>query len=151
MDTQTFEVAARPAKVCVFESPTNPTLRIVDVAAVAAACRKAGTVSLMDSTFGPPALQQPLAMGVDVVMHSATKYLNGHSDVSAGVLAGPAETLDRIWDVGLLTGAGESVYVTQVAKLERPTDVTAFAVSIEPRGGSKSPTGPIVLVGPLKG
>jgi len=53
--------------------------------------------------------------------------------------------------VGLLTGAGESVYVTQVAKLERPTDVTAFAVSIEPRGGSKSPTGPIVLVGPLKG
>ena len=53
--------------------------------------------------------------------------------------------------VGLLTGAGESVYVTQVAKLERPTDVTAFAVSIEPKGGSKSPTGPIVLVGPLKG
>ena len=53
--------------------------------------------------------------------------------------------------VGLLTGAGESVYVTQVAKLEHPTDVTAFAVSIEPKGGSKSPTGPIVLVGPLKG
>src|SRR5207302_9033453 len=47
------EVAARPAKACVFESPTNPTLRIVDVAAVAAACRKAGTVSVMDSAFGP--------------------------------------------------------------------------------------------------
>src|SRR5712671_3123069 len=85
------EVTARPAKVCVFESPTNPTLRIIDIAAVAAACRKAGTVSVMDSTFGPPALQQPLAMGVDVVMHSATKYLNGHSDHLAGVLAGSRE------------------------------------------------------------
>src|SRR5262249_21064539 len=87
------EVAARPAKVCVFESPTNPTLRVVDVAAVASACRKAGTVSVMDSTFGPPALQRPLQLGVDVVMHSATKYLNGHSDHLAGVLAGSVERL----------------------------------------------------------
>jgi len=52
---------------------------------------------------------------------------------------------------GLLAGAGQSVYLTQVAKLERPTGVTAFAVSIEPRGGSKSPTGPIVLVGSVQG
>ena len=90
------EVAARPAKACVFESPTNPTLRIVDVAAVAAACRKAGTVSVMDSTFGPPALQRPLELGVEVVMHSATKYLNGHSDHLAGVLAGSRERLEPL-------------------------------------------------------
>jgi len=90
------EVAARPARACVFESPTNPTLRIVDVAAVAAACRKAGTVSVMDSTFGPPALQRPLELGVDVVMHSATKYLNGHSDHLAGVLAGSVERLGSL-------------------------------------------------------
>src|SRR5712692_5195228 len=90
------EVAARPAKACVFESPTNPTLRIVDLAAVASACRKAGTVSVMDSTFGPPALQRPIEMGVEVVMHSATKYLNGHSDHLAGVLAGSSERLEPL-------------------------------------------------------
>ena len=90
------EVAARPARVCVFESPTNPTLRVVDVAAVAAACRRSGTISLMDSTFGPPALQRPLELGVDVVMHSATKYLNGHSDHLAGVLAGGRDRLEPL-------------------------------------------------------
>ena len=90
------EVAARPARVCVFESPTNPTLRIVDVAAVTSACRKAGTVSVMDSTFGPPALQRPLELGVEVVMHSATKYLNGHSDHLAGVLAGSRERIEPL-------------------------------------------------------
>src|SRR2546426_7275594 len=90
------EVAGRPAKACVFESPTNPTLRIVDAAAVAQACRKAGTVSVIDSTFGPPALQRPLESGVDVVMHSATKYLNGHSDHLAGVLAGSRERIEPL-------------------------------------------------------
>src|SRR6266851_3199632 len=90
------EEAVGPAKVCVFESPTNPTLRVVDVATVASACRKAGTVSVIDSTFGPPALQRPLELAVDVVMHSATKYLNGHSDHLAGVLAGSRARLEPL-------------------------------------------------------
>ena len=75
-------------KLVWFESPINPTLRCVDVAAVAAACRARGVVSVLDNTFASPINQQPLALGVDVVMHSATKYLNGHSDVTAGALAG---------------------------------------------------------------
>jgi cystathionine beta-lyase/cystathionine gamma-synthase len=58
-----------------------------------------------DRTFATPLNQRPADFGIDLVWHSATKYLNGHSDVSAGVLAGPAEILDRIWDVALLTGA----------------------------------------------
>jgi methionine-gamma-lyase len=87
------EVAERPAKLCVFESPTNPTLRIVDVARVAEACRKARTVSVIDSTFGPPVLQRPLELGADLVMHSATKYLNGHSDHLLGALVGSRERL----------------------------------------------------------
>jgi methionine-gamma-lyase len=90
------EVAARPAAACVFESPTNPTLRIVDAAQVAAACQRAGTVSIIDSTFGPPVLQRPLESGVDVVMHSATKYLNGHSDHLLGVLAGSRERMEPL-------------------------------------------------------
>ena len=76
-----------------FESPINPTLRCVDIAAIASACRAHGVISMIDNTFASPVNQQPIPLGVDVVMHSATKYLNGHSDVTAGVLAGSADLL----------------------------------------------------------
>src|SRR5262245_647742 len=79
-----------------FESPINPTLRCVDVKALAGACRRRGVISIIDNTFATPINQQPLALGVDVVMHSVTKYLNGHSDVTAGALAGPAKIMDEI-------------------------------------------------------
>ncbi|MGE5815368.1 MAG: trans-sulfuration enzyme family protein [Acidobacteriota bacterium] len=78
-----------------FESPINPTLRCVDIASVAGACRARGVLSVLDNTFASPINQRPLALGVDLVMHSATKYLNGHSDVTAGVLAGSAELVGR--------------------------------------------------------
>ena len=81
-----------------FESPINPTLRCVDIAAVARACRSRRVLCVMDNTFASPINQQPIAVGVDVVMHSATKYLNGHSDVTAGVLAGSQRLID-----GMLT------------------------------------------------
>jgi cystathionine beta-lyase/cystathionine gamma-synthase len=73
-----------------FESPNNPTLRCVDIRAVAAACRARGVISVIDNTFATPINQRPIEHGVDLVMESATKYLNGHSDVTAGVLAGSA-------------------------------------------------------------
>ena len=79
-----------------FESPINPTLRCVDIAAVAAACRARGVMSVIDNTFASPVNQQPLSLGIDMVMHSATKYLNGHSDVTAGVLAGSAALLEPV-------------------------------------------------------
>ena len=83
-------------KVLWFESPINPTLRCVDIAAIAAACRARNVISIIDSTFASPLNQQPLAMGVDIVMHSVTKYINGHSDVTAGALAGPARLMKDI-------------------------------------------------------
>jgi cystathionine beta-lyase/cystathionine gamma-synthase len=79
-----------------FESPNNPTLRCVDIAAVAAACRARGVLSAIDNTFATPINQQPIVQGVDLVMHSATKYLNGHADVTAGALAGSAASIERI-------------------------------------------------------
>jgi cystathionine beta-lyase/cystathionine gamma-synthase len=85
-------------KLVWFESPINPTLRCVDVAAVGRACRARGVISVIDNTFASPINQQPLALGVDLVMHSATKYLNGHSDVTAGALAGPSRLIDPILD-----------------------------------------------------
>jgi cystathionine beta-lyase/cystathionine gamma-synthase len=81
-----------------FESPINPTLRCVDIAAVGAACRARGVISVIDNTFASPINQQPIALGIDVVMHSATKYLNGHSDVTAGALAGRADLMARVLD-----------------------------------------------------
>ncbi len=69
------------------ESPTNPSLRIVDLAASAAAARAAGALAVVDGTFATPALQRPLELGCDVVVHSGTKYLGGHGDVTAGAVA----------------------------------------------------------------
>jgi cystathionine beta-lyase/cystathionine gamma-synthase len=92
-------VLSSRTKVLWFESPINPTLRCVDVAQVAAACRARNVLSIIDNTFASPINQQPIALGVDVVMHSATKYLNGHSDVTAGVLAGKAAIIDQMLTV----------------------------------------------------
>jgi cystathionine gamma-synthase/methionine-gamma-lyase len=79
---------AEPADLLVFETPVNPTLRIVDVRAVADRCRRANVRTVLDGTFAPPPVQRALALGVDLVLHSATKYFGGHSDVLAGVVAG---------------------------------------------------------------
>jgi cystathionine beta-lyase/cystathionine gamma-synthase len=79
--------AIRPnTKMVVFETPTNPNIRIVDIAAVVAIAKEAGIVTVFDNTFASPALQNPLDLGVDVVVHSTTKYISGHSDVIGGAL-----------------------------------------------------------------
>jgi cystathionine gamma-synthase len=82
----------RPASVVWVETPTNPLLSIVDITAVAQLCAEAGALLVVDNTFASPYLQNPLALGADVVVHSATKYLGGHSDVLGGalVVADPA-------------------------------------------------------------
>ena len=75
-------------RVLWFESPTNPTLRCVDIRIVADACRARGVLSVIDNTFASPINQRPLDLGVDLAMQSATKYLNGHSDVTGGSVSG---------------------------------------------------------------
>jgi cystathionine beta-lyase/cystathionine gamma-synthase len=97
-------VLSDATKLVWFESPINPTLRCVDVAAVAAACRARGVISVLDNTFATPLNQRPIALGVDLVMHSATKYLNGHSDVTAGALAGPSRLVQPIEKTRRLVG-----------------------------------------------
>ena len=91
-------------RVVWFESPINPTLRCVDIATVAKACRRVGAISIVDNTFASPVNQQPLRLGVDLVMHSATKYLNGHSDVTAGALIGSRELVERLQPARKLFG-----------------------------------------------
>ncbi|HEU4612318.1 MAG TPA: cystathionine gamma-synthase [Kofleriaceae bacterium] len=81
------EAAIRPAtKLVWLETPTNPMLKLVDIAAVAAVCKAKGLVLAVDNTFMTPYFQRPLELGADVVAHSMTKYLNGHSDVIGGAL-----------------------------------------------------------------
>jgi cystathionine beta-lyase/cystathionine gamma-synthase len=92
-------VLSSGTKVLWFESPINPTLRCVDVAKIASACRARKVTSIIDNTFASPINQQPIPLGVDLVMHSATKYLNGHSDVTAGVLAGSTALIDQMLKV----------------------------------------------------
>jgi cystathionine gamma-synthase len=79
-------LAAAPASVVWVETPTNPLLSIVDITALAEVCRDAGALLVVDNTFASPYLQNPLALGADVVVHSTTKYLGGHSDVIGGAL-----------------------------------------------------------------
>lgn len=79
------------------ETPTNPTLKLVDIATVAEQAHRHGALLAVDSTFATPLNQQPLALGADIVVHSATKYLGGHSDLTAGVVMGSATLLDPIW------------------------------------------------------
>lgn len=87
-----------------FESPINPTLRCVDVRAVSAACRKAGVLSAIDNTFASPINQPVLSMGIDLSMQSCTKYLNGHSDVTGGVLSGSSALMAPIAKMRRLLG-----------------------------------------------
>jgi cystathionine beta-lyase/cystathionine gamma-synthase len=91
-------------RVLWFESPINPTARCVDVRRAAEACRGRGVVSVIDNTFASPINQQPLRLGIDLVMHSATKYLGGHSDVTGGAVAGSAELVASIARVRRLLG-----------------------------------------------
>lgn len=91
-------------KMVWFESPINPTLRVIDVRAVASACRAAGVLSVIDNTFASAINQPVLAMGVDLSVQSVTKYLNGHSDVTGGVLSGRAGLIGRLAKTRRLLG-----------------------------------------------
>jgi cystathionine gamma-synthase len=106
---------SRPALVWI-ETPSNPLLRIVDIAAVAGAAHAVGAVVVADNTFLSPVWQRPLALGADVVLHSTTKYINGHSDVVGGaVIAARADLHERLaWWANCIgvTGAPFDSYLT---------------------------------------
>lgn len=80
-----------------FETPTNPTLEVLDIRAIADIAHARSALVTVDNTFASPVNQQPLALGADLVVHSATKYLGGHSDLTAGALMGPKALLDPVW------------------------------------------------------
>ncbi|AUD03697.1 cystathionine gamma-synthase family protein [Spirosoma pollinicola] len=102
------EIEAEVAKGCdvlYLETPTNPTLKVVDIARLAAAAKKVGAVTVVDNTFATPINQNPLALGADLVVHSATKFLGGHSDAMGGVLCGTKELVEKVFQFREINGA----------------------------------------------
>ena len=99
-DIESLKAAMRPETRMIWvETPTNPMLKIVDIAAVAAVAREHGALLVVDNTFASPMLQRPLELGADIVVHSATKFLNGHSDMVGGiaVVGDNQELAERLW------------------------------------------------------
>ena len=108
VDTTEYEQHARAirpnTKLLYLESPTNPTLRVVDFKKVAELAKQNKLISMIDSTFGTPINQRPAEFGIDLIMHSGTKYLGGHSDLICGVVAGRQELIDKIWETRTTLG-----------------------------------------------
>ena len=101
-----FEQALRPQTRLVFvETPVNPTLALTDLEGVAALARTRGILTVADNTFASPLNQQPRRHGIDLVVHSATKVLGGHHDLTAGVVLGDAALVERVWDTAIVLGA----------------------------------------------
>src|ERR1700726_5328876 len=116
-DAAALRAALEPgAKLVWIETPSNPLLRVVDIRAIADAAHAAGALVVVDNTFLSPIWQQPLALGADMVMHSTTKYLNGHSDVVGGaVIAATAELVQNLawWSNAIgVTGAPFDSFMT---------------------------------------
>jgi len=100
-----FAARLRPeTKVIYVESPSNPLLRVVDLAATGRLGRQGGVLTVADSTFATPINQNPLELGVDALIHSGTKYLNGHSDLNAGVVVSSSEVIERTRDYAVNHG-----------------------------------------------
>jgi cystathionine beta-lyase/cystathionine gamma-synthase len=108
VDTNDYEQHARAirpnTRLLYLESPTNPALRVVDLKKAAALARQHSLISMIDSTFGTPINQHPAEYGIDLVMHSGTKYLSGHADLTCGVVAGSQALMDEIWETRTTLG-----------------------------------------------
>jgi cystathionine gamma-synthase len=145
-DVAALEAALRPeTRLVVSEAPTNPYLTVVDLDAVARICRARRVKTLIDATFATPVNLRPIAHGVDLVVHSATKYLAGHNDVLAGVLAGPQglvslvrearDVLGGVCDphAAWLVGRGLKTLGLRVAQQNRSALALARALEGHPR------------------
>lgn len=112
LEARDFENEIREnTKVIYIETPSNPLLSITDIRAVADLAKKHNIITMIDNTFASPLNQTPIDLGIDIVIHSATKYLSGHSDISAGVVAGSAEHVEKIMMQGRNLGGNLSDFM----------------------------------------
>jgi cystathionine beta-lyase/cystathionine gamma-synthase len=110
-DARNFAEAIRPqTKLIYVETPTNPLMQITDLRAVAQLAKAHNITTIADNTFATPVNQRPLELGCDAVVHSATKYLGGHHDLTAGVVVSSREFIERVWKFALVSGAALSPF-----------------------------------------
>ncbi len=124
---QEFAAALRPKTRLIYvESPSNPLLRCVDLRAVAALGRERGILTAIDNTFATPINQKPIEFGIDAVLHSGTKYLNGHSDLNAGIIVSSAATIEKL--TGYAVNHGGMLDAHGCYQLERGLKTLALRV-----------------------
>ena len=125
-----YENAIRPnTRVCYLETPSNPLLTLTDLEAVAKLARSRGIKTMIDNTFASPVNQNPSDFGIDIIIHSATKYMGGHSDICAGAVAGSKEDVDRIFQLAKNLGGSLSDYTVWL--LERSLKTMGIRVKAQ--------------------
>jgi cystathionine beta-lyase len=116
-------------RIIYFETPTNPLLQIVDISLISSVAKENNIISIIDNTFASPINQNPINFGIDLVIHSATKYLGGHSDILAGSVSGAKEHIDKIKKSGINYGANLSNYTVWL--LERSIKTLSVRVNAQ--------------------
>ena len=122
-------------KLIYIESPSNPLLKLVDLEAIANLAKANGLLSVIDNTFATPIIQKPIDFGIDIVLHSATKYFGGHSDISAGAVATKQEHIDAIWNLAKNLGGNLSDFM--VWMLERSMKTLSIRVKAQQKNAKK--------------
>ncbi len=131
-----FEAAIQPnTKLIHIETPSNPLLTITDIKAIAKIGKDKGIVTSIDNTFASPVNQNPALLGIDLIMHSATKYFGGHSDICAGAVAGSDAHMERIWNVSKNLGGSVSDFT--VWMLERSMKTMGLRVKAQSKNAFK--------------
>jgi cystathionine beta-lyase/cystathionine gamma-synthase len=126
-DVAAFEQAIQPhTRLIYIETPSNPLLKITDVKAVAQLAKRKGLLSVIDNTFASPINQQPIALGIDIVTHSATKYMGGHSDISAGAIICAQSHFAQLWNAAIHFGGNLNMHTCYL--LERSLKTLALRV-----------------------
>ena len=116
-------------RIIYFETPTNPFLQIVDISLISSVAKENNIISIIDNTFASPINQNPINFGIDLVIHSATKYLGGHSDILAGTVSGTKEHIEKIKKSGINYGANLSDYTVWL--LERSIKTLSVRVNAQ--------------------
>ena len=133
---KSFEVFIQSnTKLIYIDTSSNPLMKLVDIFAIAKLAKAHQIITVADNTFASPIIQNPIDLGIDIVIHSATKYFGGHSDISAGAVASTQEIMDKIWDLAKDFGGNLSDYTVWL--LERSMKTLGIRVKAQQRNAKR--------------
>jgi cystathionine beta-lyase len=136
LDVSDFENEIKEnTKLIYIETPSNPLLKLVNIKTIADLAKRNSIISVIDNTFATPVIQNPIDFGIDIVLHSATKYFGGHSDISAGAVATSQKNIDIIWNIAKNLGGNLSDFT--VWMLERSLKTLGIRVKAQQKNAMK--------------